>query len=117
LKHLIALVNEFELLKVGFESLEESINTTTSTGQLIFHMFGALAEFERNLIRERTKAGLASARSRGRLGGRPKRLDINKRQLVVTLYKAREHTVQEICQMMGISKPTLYQYVLEEKNR
>lgn len=117
LKHLIALVNEFELLKVGFESLQESINTTTSTGQLIFHMFGALAEFERNLIRERTKAGLASARSRGRLGGRPKQLDSNKRQLVVKLYKDRSHTVQEICQMMGISKPTLYQYIREaDKN-
>ena len=113
LKHLITLVNEFELLKVGFESLQESINTTTSTGQLIFHMFGALAEFERNLIRERTKAGLASARSRGRLGGRPKQLDFNKRQLAVKLYKDREHTVQEICQMMGVSKPTLYQYLRE----
>lgn len=113
LKHLIALVNEFEILKVGFESLQESINTTTSTGQLIFHMFGALAEFERNLIRERTKAGLASARSRGRLGGRPKQLDINKRLLVIKLYNSREHTVQEICQMMGISKPTLYGYVRE----
>lgn len=113
LKHLIALVNEFELLKVGFESLQESINTTTSTGQLIFHMFGALAEFERNLIRERTKAGLESARSRGRLGGRPKQLDSNKRQLVFKLYKDRAHTVYEICQMMGISKPTLYQYVQE----
>ncbi len=113
LKHLIALVNEFELLKVGFESLQESINTTTSTGQLIFHMFGALAEFERNLIRERTKAGLASARARGRLGGRPKQLNSNKRQLVIKLYKEREHTVQEICKMMGISKPTLYQYLRE----
>lgn len=113
LKHLIALVNEFEILKVGFESLQESINTTTSTGQLIFHMFGALAEFERNLIRERTKAGLESARSRGRLGGRPKQLDNNKRQLVVKLYKDRTHTILEICQMMGISKPTLYQYVRE----
>jgi DNA invertase Pin-like site-specific DNA recombinase len=113
LKHLIALVNEFELLKVGFESLQESINTTTSTGQLIFHMFGALAEFERNLIRERTKAGLASARARGRLGGRPKQLNSNKRQLVIKLYKEREHTVLEICKMMGISKPTLYQYLRE----
>ncbi|HFL3415698.1 MULTISPECIES: recombinase family protein [Legionella] len=113
LKHLIALVNEFELLKVGFESLQESINTTTSTGQLIFHMFGALAEFERNLIRERTKAGLASARARGRQGGRPKQLNSNKRQLVIKLYKEREHTVQEICRVMGISKPTLYQYLRE----
>jgi DNA invertase Pin-like site-specific DNA recombinase len=76
-------------------------------------MFGALAEFERNLIRERTKAGLASARSRGRLGGRPKQLDLNKRQLTVKLYKERKHTVQEVCQMMGVSKPTLYQYLRE----
>jgi DNA invertase Pin-like site-specific DNA recombinase len=113
LKHLIALVNEFEMLKVGFESLQESINTTTPTGQLIFHMFGALAEFERNLIKDRTKAGLASARARGRLGGRPKQLDSNKRQLVVKLYKDRAHTIYEICHMMGISKPTLYQYVRE----
>lgn len=113
LKHLIALVNEFELLKVGFESLQESINTTISTDQLIFHMFGALAGFERNLIRERTKAGLESARSRGRLGERPKQLDNNKRQLVVKLYKDKTHTIHEICQMMGISKPILYQYVRE----
>jgi len=84
---------------------------------LIFYIFGALAEFERNLIRERTKAGLASARARGRLGGRPKRLDSNKRKLVVTLYNAREHTVQEICQMMGISKPTLYQYLREVEKK
>jgi DNA invertase Pin-like site-specific DNA recombinase len=76
-------------------------------------MFGALAEFERNLIKERTKAGLASARARGRLGGRPKQLDSNKRQLVVKLYKDRAHTIYEICHMMGISKPTLYQYVRE----
>lgn len=80
-------------------------------------MFGSLAEFEHNLIRERTQAGLTSARSRGRLGGRPKQLDINKRQLVAKLYKSREHTVQEICQMMGISKPTLYQYVQEMNDK
>jgi DNA invertase Pin-like site-specific DNA recombinase len=116
LKHLITLVNDFDRSKVALESLQESINTTTSAGQLIFHMFGALAEFERNLIRERTKAGLASARSRGRLGGRPKQLDLNKRQLVVKLYNDKEHTVKSICQMMGISKPTLYQYLKEGEN-
>jgi len=116
LKHLITLVNEFEQLKVGFESLQESINTTTSSGQLIFHMFGALAEFERNLIRERTKAGLASARSRGRLGGRPKQLDRSQRQLVIKLYNEREHTVKNICQMMEISKPTLYKYLKEDNS-
>lgn len=113
LKHLIEWVNELKEMGVGFLSLQESIDTTTSTGQLIFHIFGALAEFERNLIKERTKAGLTAARARGRLGGRPKQLEPSKRQLVAKLYRAQEHTVHEICQMMGISKPTLYKYVRE----
>ncbi len=115
LKHLIEWINELQTHGVGFESLQESINTTTSTGQLIFHIFGALAEFERNLIRERTKAGLAAARARGRLGGRPKRLENSKRQLAVKLYQSHEHSVQEVCRMMGVSKPTLYKYVQEVK--
>lgn len=114
LKHLIEWINELQALGIGFESLQESITTTTSTGQLLFHIFGALAEFERNLIRERTKAGLAAARARGRLGGRPKQLGSRKRELVLNLYRDREHTVKEICQMMGISKPTLYQYLREQ---
>jgi DNA invertase Pin-like site-specific DNA recombinase len=116
LKHLIEWVSELKAKDIGFESLQESINTTTSTGQLIFHIFGALAEFERNLIRERTKAGLAAARARGRLGGRPKRLGTPKRELAVKLYQAREHSVQEVCRMMDISKPTLYKYVQEIKD-
>lgn len=111
LKHLIEWVNQLQNQGISFQSLQESIDTSTSTGQLVFHIFAALAEFERNLIRERTKAGLASARARGRLGGRPKRLEPRKRQLVVQLYQERKHTVQEICRMMGISKPTLYQYL------
>ena len=77
----------------------------------MFHMFGALAEFERNLIRERTLAGLAAARARGRNGGRPKTLDKRKRDVAVGLYKQRKNPVQEICRIMGISKPTLYSYV------
>ncbi|CAM4420227.1 MAG: DNA-invertase hin [Legionellaceae bacterium] len=72
LKHLLEWVNELNTSGIGFESLQETINTTTSTGQLIFHIFGALAEFEGNLIRERTNAGLEAARSRGRQGSRPK---------------------------------------------
>ena len=74
---------------IGFQSLQESINTTTSGGRLIFHIFGALAEFERNLIRERTKAGLEAARARGRKGGRPKSLDKEKTQLAYKLYDER----------------------------
>ena len=87
---------------------------TASIGQLIFHLFGALAEFERNLVRERTQAGLKAARARGRTGGRPKALDLNKRQLAVKLYNDRQHSIDEICRMMGISKPTLYKYIDEE---
>lgn len=79
----------------------------------MFHVFGALAEFERNLIRERTHAGLAAARARGRTGGRPKSLDPRQKALAVDLYRQRKHTVAEICRTVGISKPTLYAYVGE----
>jgi DNA invertase Pin-like site-specific DNA recombinase len=91
------------------------IDTTSSSGQLILHMFSALAEFERNLIRERTQAGLIAARARGRIGGRPKALDLKKRELAVKMYAERLHSIDEICEMMGISKPTLYKYVAEGK--
>jgi DNA invertase Pin-like site-specific DNA recombinase len=77
----------------------------------VFQIFGALAEFERNLIRERTQAGLAAARVRGRNGGRPKALDSKKVELAYQLYDAKKHTIQEICQILGISKPTLYSYL------
>jgi DNA invertase Pin-like site-specific DNA recombinase len=111
LKHLIELIGELEERGVGFKSLQENIDTTSSSGRLVFHVFGALAEFERNLIRERTRAGLAAARSRGRKGGRPKKLDAKKQTLAVKLYQEKRHPVEEICQMLGISKPTLYSYV------
>lgn len=116
LKHLIELFSQLEERRIGFRSLTESIDTTTPGGRLIFHIFGALAEFERNLIRERTKAGLAAARARGRRGGRPPILDSQKRGVAVKLYKEREHSVKEICGIMGISKPTLYSYVRKAKS-
>lgn len=98
---------------IELSSLSESITTTNNSGRLIFHLFGALAEFERNLIRERTTAGLVAARARGHRGGRPKALDPAKRQLAVKLYTERQHTIIEICRLMGISKPTLYNYIAE----
>jgi DNA invertase Pin-like site-specific DNA recombinase len=98
---------------IGLCSLQENIDTTTSSGRLVFHLFGALAEFERNLIRERTQAGLSAARARGRQGGRPKRLDPKKRELALRLYQERQHSVAELCQLMGISKSTLYNYLAE----
>lgn len=115
LKHLIEMVTALEKQGVGFQSLQESIDTTTSGGRLVFHIFGALAEFERNLIRERTRAGLAAARARGRKGGRPKALDEKKTQLLYQLYDERKRTVQEICDMLGISRSTLYAYLYRRK--
>jgi DNA invertase Pin-like site-specific DNA recombinase len=111
LQDLIEIVAGLEKRGVGFRSLQESIDTTTSGGRLIFHVFGALAEFERSLIRERTRAGLASARARGRKGGRPKALDRQRRELLYRLYDEKKHTIKQICQLVGVSKPTLYAYL------
>jgi len=113
LKHLIELMSELEKLKIGFQSLQESIDTTTPGGKLVFHIFGALAEFDRNLISEWTRAGLEAARARGRKGGRPKKLDAEQREIAINLYNRKEHGVEEICRTLGISKPTLYAYVYE----
>ncbi|WP_419582723.1 recombinase family protein [Thiolapillus sp.] len=92
-------------------------DTHTPAGKLTFHLFGALAEFERNLIRERTLAGLEAARARGRKGGRRKALDPEKRKLAVDLYHEKKMTVGKVCELMGISKPTLYSYVKEFQSK
>ena len=117
LKHLIETVNDLEERGIGFQSLQEAIDTTTSSGRLVFHIFGALAEFERNLIRERTQAGLEAARARGRKGGRPKSLNAKKTELLYELYDSKKHTVKEICEMLGISRPTLYSYLRGRENK
>ena len=111
LQDLIALIKELEEQKIGFQSLQESIDTTSPNGKLTFHIFGALAEFERNLIQERTRAGLAAARARGRLGGRSKKLNATQRSLAIELYDQKKLTVIQICQSLGITKPTLYAYI------
>lgn len=111
LKDLINVVTVLEQRGVGFTSLQEKIDTTSSGGRLVFHIFGALSEFERALIRERTFAGLKAARARGRKGGRPKMLDLKQQQLLRQLYKGQEHTIEEICHILKISKPTLYSYL------
>ncbi|WP_293268962.1 recombinase family protein [Neptunomonas sp.] len=113
MKDLINLVSTLEDKGIQIISLNESIDTSTGTGKLFFHIFGAIAEFERNLIVERTQAGLAAARARGRKGGRPKSLNKAKRELAVKLYHEKEKTVKEVCDVMGISKPTLYKYIEE----
>jgi len=113
LKDLLQLAEQLDGAGIGLRSLHDAIDTRSSGGRLVFQVFGALAEFERNLVRERTQAGLAAARARGRLGGRRKTLEPDKRRLAVQLYQERKHTVMEICRLMGISKPTLYAYIEE----
>jgi DNA invertase Pin-like site-specific DNA recombinase len=110
LPHLITTLTSLEERGIGFKSLTENIDTTTSGGKLIFHIFGALAEFERNLIKERTTAGLTAARTRGRLGGRPKALTGRKLTIAQDLYD-RRHPIQEILQTLKISKATLYRSI------
>jgi len=111
LKHLIATVEDLEAKGIGFASLQEGFDTTTSGGKLVFQIFGALAEFERNLIRERTNAGLAAARARGRLGGRKKKLSDEQVVTMKRMADSRQHTIKEICAVMGITKPTFYKYI------
>ena len=113
LHDLIQLGRRLDETGIGLMSVQEKIDTNSSGGRLVFHMFGALAEFERNLIRERTQAGLNAARARGCKGGRPKVLEPTKRRLAVELYAEKKHTIAEICRLMGISKPTLYNYIAE----
>jgi len=111
LKDLITRITELNDRKIGFRSLTENIDTTTSGGKLIFHIFGALAEFERDIIKERTNAGLEAARTRGKLGGRPKALSPEKIKLARRLYADTGTSVAEICKMLGISRHTLQRYV------
>jgi DNA invertase Pin-like site-specific DNA recombinase len=117
LKHLIETVTGLHERKVGFKSLTEQIDTTTSGGKLIFHVFGALAEFERDLIRERTNAGLQAARARGRQGGRPRRLDEKKLKMLHALYADKSNSVADILSTLNISKSTLYRYIKDDKRR
>src|ERR687896_1407671 len=114
LKDLIERITELHSRNIGFKSLTENIDTTTSGGKLIFHIFGALAEFERNLIRERTQAGLTAARARGRTGGRPKALMGRKLSIAQALYTDKQHSIAEICQTLKISKATLYRAIQTE---
>jgi DNA invertase Pin-like site-specific DNA recombinase len=111
LKHLIETITELNNRKIGFKSIQENIDTTTSGGKLVFHIFGALAEFERDIIRERTQAGLQAARARGRKGGRPKALTPKKAQMVQDLYRNKENSIDEICKTFNISRTTLYRYI------
>jgi len=110
-RHLVDTITELEHRGVGFRSLSESIDTTTPGGKLVFHIFAALAEFERDLIRERTRAGLEAARARGRNGGRPSVMTAEKLRAARELYEAREHTTAQIARVLGVSRATLYRHL------
>jgi len=110
LPHLVETVSLLISKGIGFKSLQENIDTTTSGGKLIFHIFASLAEFERDIISERTKAGLSAARARGRLGGRPKSVDANKQKAALALKSDHSYSVKEICKIVGISRNTYYKY-------
>jgi DNA invertase Pin-like site-specific DNA recombinase len=111
LKQLIELITTFDERGIGFRSLTEQIDTTSSGGKLIFHIFGALAEFERTLIRERTQAGLAAARARGKTGGRRFKLDDRQVEQLRTLYADETNALDDLCRTFNISPATLYRYV------
>lgn len=122
LRDLVNLVNEIQERGAGLKSLNDAIDTTTPQGQLTFHLFASLAEFERDVLRERTKAGLEAARARGRKGGRPKGLSKEAQKTAIvaeTLYKQGRDpedgqevlSVTEICKHLGIARSTLYKYL------
>ncbi len=109
LRELVELVNELENSGIGFASLTEHIDTTSATGELIFHIFGSMAKFERRLIIERTKAGLVAARARGKVGGRP---GITEEKIVAIRSLAKTNqSPQQTCKVLGISKSTFYKYI------
>lgn len=111
LRQLLETVELLEGRGIGLRSLTESIDTTTPGGRLIFHIFGALAEFERSVIRERTSAGLASARARGRVGGRPPAMTAGDIAVAKTLLANSEISVKEIARRQGVSVSTLYKHI------
>jgi DNA invertase Pin-like site-specific DNA recombinase len=111
LRHLVDTIAALADRGVGFRSLQESIDTTTPGGKLVFHIFAALAEFERDLIRERTTAGLAAARTRGRKGGRPVVMTKPKVKLAREMYASRQYTVAAIASTLGVSRASIYRHL------
>ncbi len=111
LRHLITTVEEMRHQGIALKSLQDNIDSSTAAGELQFHIFGALAQFERALIQERTNAGLASARARGRFGGRPKKLTPDQVEMAASLMKDKNVSVKKICETLQVGRTTLYKYV------
>lgn len=108
LRHLIDIVGDLGSRGVELVSLHESIDTSTASGRLVLHVFAALSEFERELVRERTRAGLEAARARGRHGGRPTVMTADKLQVARSMYDSKQHTMASIAAVVGVSRATLY---------
>jgi DNA invertase Pin-like site-specific DNA recombinase len=111
LRHLVDTVTGLADRGVGFRSLQEQVDTTTPGGKLVFHVFAALAEFERDLARERTSAGLAAARARGRRGGRPPVMTTHKPQVAQELYASKQYTIAAIAKTLGVSRASVYRHL------
>ena len=114
LRHLIDVVSELERRGICLRSLTESIDTSTPGGKLVFHVFGALAEFERDLIRERTQAGLAAARARGRHGGRPTVWTPEKLLTARSMHASGQHDVASIARVLGVSRASVYRGLAQQ---
>jgi DNA invertase Pin-like site-specific DNA recombinase len=111
LRHLVETVSGLQEAGIGFRSLNGDIDTTTSNGRLIFHIFCALSEFERDLLIDRTQAGLAAARARGKVAGRNPKLSPDQVAVAQRLHKDGEHTVSEIAKVLGVSRATIYRHL------
>lgn len=111
LPDLVRIVTDLEQQGIGFESITEQIETRSAAGKLIFHIFASLADFERNLIRERTKAGLSAARARGRVGGRKPKLDEKQKSEIRTLMANPAIRIRDIAKRYGVCRSTLYKTV------
>ncbi|MGB3767581.1 MAG: recombinase family protein [Phormidesmis sp.] len=111
LSHLLSIIEDLKQKGVDFASVQDGFDTSTASGKMVFSVIGAMAEYERNLIRERTVAGLAAARARGRMGGRPKQLDEGQVKVATALAEAGKLTIKEICEQVGCSRSTYYRQV------
>jgi len=116
LKHLIKIIEQLEERKIHFVSLTEGFDTTAPAGKMLFYVIRAMGDYERNMIRERTKAGLQAARARGRHGGRKEKLTSKQVQTLLEMYGTENYSVAEICRKFGISRPTVYRYLRQKSN-
>lgn len=111
LKHLIDIMMELEKRKISLISITENIDTATPGGKLVFHIFGAIAQFETDLVRQRTMAGIQAARDRGRIGGRPSKMNSTNSEQLIELTKNKKFSKSEIARLLGVSRATIYRHL------